>query len=144
MLSVGAIHFEDRFCAGKNGGIGRGGWVSAWPCWNPHPHPHMGCHAHGSYLGWMSKSLGRHWLGYFSPCRSLSEAIYTLYDPYFSYFHFCYELALKTSAKCSIQPLRVHDFCHTHSLASLQWSGPSNQWMLLPTENCQQCQKWSP
>ena len=29
MLSVGAIHFEDRFCASKKGGIRGGGWVSA-------------------------------------------------------------------------------------------------------------------
>ena len=29
MLSVGAIHFEDRFYASKKGGIGRGGRVSA-------------------------------------------------------------------------------------------------------------------
>ena len=29
MLSVGAIHFEDRFCASKKGGIGGGGRVSA-------------------------------------------------------------------------------------------------------------------
>ena len=34
MLSVGAIRFEDRFCASKKGGIGGGGiggggWVSA-------------------------------------------------------------------------------------------------------------------
>ena len=29
MLSVGAIHFEGRFCASKKGGIGGGGWVSA-------------------------------------------------------------------------------------------------------------------
>ena len=29
MLSVGAIHFEDRFCASKKGGIGGGGQVSA-------------------------------------------------------------------------------------------------------------------
>ena len=29
MLSVGAIHFEHRFCASKKGGIGGGGWVSA-------------------------------------------------------------------------------------------------------------------
>ena len=29
-LSVGAIRFEDRFCASKKGGIGGGGWVSAW------------------------------------------------------------------------------------------------------------------
>ena len=27
MLSVGAICFEDRFCASKKGGIGGGGWV---------------------------------------------------------------------------------------------------------------------
>ena len=32
MLSVGAIRFEDRFCASRKGGIGGGGWVhrSAW------------------------------------------------------------------------------------------------------------------
>ena len=29
MLSVGAIRFEDRFCASKKGGIGGGGRVSA-------------------------------------------------------------------------------------------------------------------
>ena len=29
MLSVGTIHFEDRFCASKKGGIGRGEPVSA-------------------------------------------------------------------------------------------------------------------
>ena len=29
MLSVGAIRFEDRFCASKKGGIGGGGQVSA-------------------------------------------------------------------------------------------------------------------
>ena len=29
MLSVGAICFEDRFCASKKGGIGGGGRVSA-------------------------------------------------------------------------------------------------------------------
>ena len=32
----------------------------------------------------------------------------------------------------------------THSLASLQWSGFSDQQMLLPTKNCLQCQKWCP
>ena len=32
MLSVGAIRFEDRFCASRKGGTGGGGWVhrSAW------------------------------------------------------------------------------------------------------------------
>ena len=29
MLSVGAIHFEDRFCASKKSGIGGGRWISA-------------------------------------------------------------------------------------------------------------------
>ena len=71
-----------------------------------------------------------------------SEAIDTLHE---LYLHFSYELALETSAKhSSIKSLRVHDLCHAHSLASLQWSGPSDQWTLLPTENCLQCQKWSP
>ena len=27
MISVGAIHFEDRFCTSKKGGIGGGGWA---------------------------------------------------------------------------------------------------------------------
>ena len=33
-LSVSAIHFEDRFCASRKGGTGRGGWVypSWWQC----------------------------------------------------------------------------------------------------------------
>ena len=30
MLSVGAIHFEDRFCTNKKDGIEGGGRVSAW------------------------------------------------------------------------------------------------------------------
>ena len=30
MLSVGAIHSEDRFCTSKKGEIGAGGRVSAW------------------------------------------------------------------------------------------------------------------
>ena len=30
MISVGAIRFEDRFCASKKGEIGKGGRVSAW------------------------------------------------------------------------------------------------------------------
>ena len=29
MLSVGAIHFEDRLCASRKGGTGGGGWVPA-------------------------------------------------------------------------------------------------------------------
>ena len=44
-----------------------------------------------------------------------------MYDPY---LHFCYQLALETSAKySSIKPLRGHDLCHAHLLASLPWSG---------------------
>ena len=27
VLSVGSLHFEDRFCASKKGGIGGGGWA---------------------------------------------------------------------------------------------------------------------
>ena len=60
------------------------------------------------------------------------------------YFHFCWELALETQAKSSsINSLGVHDFGHTQTLASFQWSGLSNQQTLLLTENCLQCQKWS-
>ena len=34
MLSVGAIRFEDRFCASRKGGTGGGGWGhrSGWQC----------------------------------------------------------------------------------------------------------------
>ena len=34
MLSVGAIHFEDRFCTGRKGMTGEGVWVhrSGWQC----------------------------------------------------------------------------------------------------------------
>ena len=60
--------------------------------------------------------------------RGLFEAMDILYHPY---FHFCCEVALKTWAKgSSIKPLKVHDLCHTHSLASLQWSELSNGWKL--------------
>ena len=38
---------------------------------------------------------------------------------------------------------RVHDLGHTHSFASIQWSGSSDQQMLLLTENCLQHQKRS-
>ena len=45
---------------------------------------------------------------------------------YQSYLHFCYVLALETSAKCSsINSARVHDLCHAHSLVSLQLSSYS-------------------
>ena len=37
MLSIGAICFEDKFCASKKGGIGIGGRVST----------------QGGYLGWL-------------------------------------------------------------------------------------------
>ena len=46
MLSVGAIRFEDRFCAKRGGG-----WV----------HREVPC-------TWQLKSLGRQWLDHFSPC----------------------------------------------------------------------------
>ena len=56
MLSVGAIRFEDRFCASKKGGIGGGGGVSAWG--SVHMAPALaGCR----------KALGRHWLDQFLP-----------------------------------------------------------------------------
>ena len=40
--------------------------------------------------------------------------------------------------------LRVHDPNHTHSLASFQWSGLSDQQALQLTESCLQIQKWCP
>ena len=43
MLSVGAIGFEDRFCASKKGGIGGGGRVSARGA------VHMAAALYGSY-----------------------------------------------------------------------------------------------
>ena len=79
----------------------------------------------------LSQYLIIHWVLF---SRSPSEGIDALYD-----------YTLETSAMCSsIKSLRVHDLCHVHSLASLQWSGLSDQWMLLPTESCLQCQTWSP
>ena len=88
--------------------------------------------------------------------------------------HFCWELALETWTKSSsinclgvlvLCPdpaphegeeewgvgsehetitIGVHDLGHVHSLASLQWSGLSDQPTLLLTEKCLLCQKWSP
>ena len=49
-LSVGAIRFEDRFCASKKGRMGGGGGVGGF---TPE------CHAHGNCFGWLEKSLGR-------------------------------------------------------------------------------------
>ena len=63
MLSVGAIRFEDRFCASKKGGIGGGGWVHpgeplTWQLpWLAREEP---CRSHGSCLGWLEKSLAAH------------------------------------------------------------------------------------
>ena len=55
------------------------------------------------------------------------------------YFHFCLELAWEIWAKSTLRNcLVVHDLEHAHSLASFQWSGPSDQRILLPTENCLQ------
>ena len=39
---------------------------------------------------------------------------------------------------------RVHDTNYTHSLASFQWSGLSDQRMLRMTKNCLQIWKWCP
>ena len=61
----------------------------------------------------------------------------------FVYFHFCQELAPENSATCRCF-LQVHEFGHTHSLVSIQQSGPSDQRMLLQTESCLQSQKMSP
>ena len=59
------------------------------------------------------------------------------------YFYFCLEPALETRAKASLtSSLRVHDPNHTHSLASFQWSGLSDQRVLQLTESCLQIQKW--
>ena len=56
MLSVGAIRFEDRFCASKKGGMGEVGGFTAE------------CRSHASCLGWLERSLGQQWLNHFSPC----------------------------------------------------------------------------
>ena len=59
--------------------------------------------------------------------------------------HFCLELTLET---CFFEVWEilwgVHDLDHSHSLATFQWSGLSNQQTLLVTENCLQYQKWCP
>ena len=61
----------------------------------------------------------------------------------------CYQ-SLPTCSLCSIfwgpakdssiKPLGVHDLCHAHSLASLQWSGPQGPPIIVTVH----CQKWSP
>ena len=80
-------------------------------------------------LGWYKLPIA-HWVS------CLCKAIDTL-------FPLLLQARLETWAKgFYIKPLEVHDLCHAHSLASLQWSGLSDQWMLLP-EKCLQCQKWS-
>ena len=53
------------------------------------------------------------------------------------YFWFCLELALETWVKALLNPiLWVHHLGHTHSLTSVQQSGPSNQRTLLRTKSC--------
>ena len=60
------------------------------------------------------------------------------------YFHFCLELALETWVKSLVtHSLWLHDLGHTHSLASVQCSGPSDQRTLLRTTKCLNCQKWN-
>ena len=66
----------------------------------------------------------------------------TVHGPY---FHFWLELALETWVKSLlVHSLWVHDLGHTHSLASIQQSGPSEQSTLLWTKSCLNCQKRSP
>ena len=73
------------------------------------------------------------------------KAMDTFYGPC---FHFYLEVALETWVKSLLtHSLWVHDLGHTHSLVSVQQSGPSKQKALLWTKNClnyQNCQKWSP
>ena len=53
-------------------------------------------------------------------------------------FHFCLGLEIETWGQASLtHSLRVHDLNRTNSLVSFQWSGLSDQWMLLLTKNCQ-------
>ena len=72
----------------------------------------------------------------------IKQAMDTVHGPY---FHFWLKLALETWVKALlIHLLWVHDLGHTHSLASIQQSGPSDQRALLWTKGCLNCQKWSP
>ena len=57
MSSIGAIRFENRFCASTKCGIGGGGWVSAQGA----------VYMAAALADCSQKSLGRHWLGHFSP-----------------------------------------------------------------------------
>ena len=68
---------------------------------------------------------------YFNP---LYKEFYFLKLCGYPYFHFCCKLALETWARGFSINLRVHNLVHTHSLVSLQWSGLSNQWILLLIE----------
>ena len=59
MLSVGASVLRISFVIAKMVGQGEIGG-----------HSHNMPRAHGSYLGWLQKDVGRHWLKHFSPCIS--------------------------------------------------------------------------
>ena len=68
------------------------------------------------------------------------EAMNSLYD---LFFYFCWKLALETWVDFSITSLGVHNLDHIHSLASSEWSGFSNQWILLLTENRFSARNWA-
>ena len=66
----------------------------------------------------------------------------TFFDPY---FHARWELGTGTVSQGFFHTVCVGSHLdHTHSLASLQWSGLSNEQTFLLTENCLHCQKMEP
>ena len=85
-------------------------------------------------------------------CHSFSHLTYysfIFYQSFWSYWYFVWAvspLPLWASIGNYIfhQVSQGSDLCPAHSSARLKWSGPSDQWILFPTENCLQCQKWTP
>ena len=104
----------------------------------------------------MCMHLWKHSMTELSHKSMLGYAHFRVFNPFYTEFHFI-EVFLKLSIPCIIHTipflaletwakgaLRVHDLDHTHSLVCLQWSGLSDQQMLLLTENSLQYHKRRP
>ena len=70
-------------------------------------------------------------------------AIYWKFLLGYGYFPwFVFPLLYGASTALLRHSLWIHDLGHNHSLASIQYSRPSNQRTLLQTKICLKCQKW--
>ena len=78
--------------------------------------------------------------------HSINLTHYTLSFIFYKSFWDVVPLLLQASTELRVLPSSLSGFMTSAmpSLVSLQWSGLSDQWTLLPTESCLQCQNWSP